>query len=124
MAKQGNNRDKVGPGHPPAEHQFAPGQSGNPNGRPKSRPIAAALSDLADKNDGEALKALAAVCWDRALRGDFRFAKELMERIDGKVLTEMDLTSGGETITGGDERMQARVAAAVEAMNDGGDGPT
>jgi len=26
---------KVGKGHPPVEHQFKPGQSGNPNGRPK-----------------------------------------------------------------------------------------
>lgn len=25
---------KVGPGHPPKEFQFKPGQSGNPNGRP------------------------------------------------------------------------------------------
>jgi len=29
--------DKVGPGCPPEEHQFQPGQSGNPKGPPKRR---------------------------------------------------------------------------------------
>ncbi len=28
---------KVGPGHPPREHCFKPGESGNPNGQPKHR---------------------------------------------------------------------------------------
>ena len=29
--------DKVGPGNPPKEHRFKPGQSGNPNGPPRHR---------------------------------------------------------------------------------------
>ena len=29
-----NKPYKVGPGYPPKEYQFKPGQSGNPNGRP------------------------------------------------------------------------------------------
>ncbi len=33
-SEQGENR--VGPGHPPKEHRFKPGQSGNPKGRPKN----------------------------------------------------------------------------------------
>lgn len=28
---------RVGPGNPPREHQFKPGESGNPNGQPKHR---------------------------------------------------------------------------------------
>ena len=35
-AKQGEE-DKVGPGNPPKEHQFKPGESGNPNGPPRHR---------------------------------------------------------------------------------------
>ena len=34
-AKQGES--KVGPGNPPEEHQFKPGQSGNPAGPPKRK---------------------------------------------------------------------------------------
>jgi Family of unknown function (DUF5681) len=29
---------KVGPGHPPKEHQFKPGQSGNPKGAKRKTP--------------------------------------------------------------------------------------
>ena len=95
-AKQGSNREKVGKGHPPPEHQFPPGQSGNPAGRPRSRPIASAIKELLDKDDAQAIKALAAVCVQRALKGDFRFAKELLERVDGKVLEELALTQKAE----------------------------
>jgi Family of unknown function (DUF5681) len=35
MKKQYDSNTHVGYGHPPAEHQFRPGQSGNPSGRPK-----------------------------------------------------------------------------------------
>ncbi|UCD51940.1 MAG: hypothetical protein JSW27_04740, partial [Phycisphaerales bacterium] len=30
-------RDKVGPGNPPKEYQFKPGESGNPKGPPRRR---------------------------------------------------------------------------------------
>jgi len=34
---QGDEGYKVGPGHPPKEHQFQPGESGNPDGSPRHR---------------------------------------------------------------------------------------
>lgn len=92
---------------------FKPGQSGNPSGRPKERPIAAAIKDLLDKDDGKATRALAEVGLKKALKGDFRFFKELAERIDGKVLGEFDVTSGGEAIQSGDA---AYAAALVEKL--------
>ena len=69
------------------------GESGNPKGRPKDKPITAALRELMDRNDGEAIKALAAVALKNALKGDFRFAKEILERIDGKVAEQLDLNA-------------------------------
>ena len=35
--RQGDDESKVGPGNPPKEHQFRPGQSGNPDGPPRHR---------------------------------------------------------------------------------------
>ena len=34
---------RVGPGRPPREHQFKPGQSGNPKGRPRKEPLGSEL---------------------------------------------------------------------------------
>ncbi len=36
-ATQRPESEKVGPGHPPKEYQFRPGQSGNPDGPPRHR---------------------------------------------------------------------------------------
>ena len=99
MAKTGKNAGKVGYCNPPKEHQFKPGNTpGKNGGRPKDRPIAAAIRDLLDANDGQAIQAMAKVGLSKALKGDFRFFKELAERIDGKVLERLDLTSNDETI--------------------------
>lgn len=47
MKKQYDSNPQVGYGRPPAEHQFRPGQSGNPNGRPKG--ARSFKSDLRDE---------------------------------------------------------------------------
>ena len=87
MVKQTVNRRQdgtFGPGNQLGK-QFRPGESGNPTGRPTERPLTVALRDALDANDGELVETLAQVAIDKAKGGDFRYFKEIMDRVDGKV---------------------------------------
>ena len=96
---------------------WKPGESGNPNGRPKERPIAAELRKLLERDDGAALKALAAIAIKAALKGDYRWGRELLDRIDGKVVEQHDVTSKGESVRPGyadlPDELKAQVAKAL-----------
>lgn len=50
------------------------------------------------KDDAKALKALVAVGLRKALNGDVRFWTELINRMDGKLLEALDITTGGQPI--------------------------
>lgn len=67
--------------------KFQPGQSGNPNGRPKSKPFKDALKKAVAEAgaDDEALKLVAAALLEKAKSGDVQAIKELADRMDGKV---------------------------------------
>lgn len=85
------------PQPPPAEHQFKPGQSGNPNGAPKGKRISTIMKELLEKelegpdpSSGQYRKmtmaeiiALAMV--KEASTGNVKAAKEVMDRTEGKV---------------------------------------
>jgi len=75
---------------------FQPGQSGNPNGRPKVKPFRNALSEAlkAAGGDDEMLRAVALALVSKAKEGDVPAIKELADRLDGKV---------AQAIIGGDE---------------------
>ena len=66
---------------------FQPGQSGNPNGRPKTKPFKDALRKAVDAagDDGAALKLVALALLTKAQEGDVQAIKELADRMDGKV---------------------------------------
>jgi hypothetical protein len=83
MVEQTVNRrtdGTFGPGNS-IGRQFQPGQSGNPKGRPPERPLTVALRDALDANDGEIIKVLVQTAIDRAKAGDFRYFKEIMDRV-------------------------------------------
>ena len=68
-------------------HQWAKGKSGNPGGRPKGKSVTAALRALAESehNGKSVVELLAERLMREALSGKFPFAKEVLERLDGKV---------------------------------------
>jgi Family of unknown function (DUF5681) len=93
---------------PNKEHQWKPGQSGNPGGRPKGRSLTSRIRDLLDTNeidgkpieDGKQVADLVVdVIIERALRGDFKFVDLVMNRIDGKLPDTVVVDSNGTTDT-------------------------
>lgn len=94
-----------------------------PKGRPPARPIAKELKRLADeqvtlKVDGHRvtmsrLEALAMQAWGQAMKGDFRWGKEVWDRIDGKVRDTLDITTDGEKLGGGFADMSPEEQAAA-----------
>lgn len=79
MAKRGG---KISPAT-----EFKPGQSGNPNGRPKKLPeLDKLLADvLGEEKDGiEAAKAILMALRAKATKGDVRAAEVLLDRAYGK----------------------------------------
>lgn len=81
---------------------WLPGQSGNPGGQPKGKRITTLIREaLEQEDDGElVVQRLARMMIEQALQGDFRFAKEIIERIEGKVPDRItgDEDGGGLTV--------------------------
>ena len=99
--KQGGSSEKVGPGHPPKEHQFKPGHSGNPKGRQKGTSLTDRLRKIVEENEGQVGEALMKAAVKAALQGDWRFWNSIVERIDGKVADQLNMS--------GDVRFDVRI---------------
>lgn len=87
-------------------HLFQPGQSGNPGGRPKGQRDYAtiykeALKILANKNNTteEALEAeMVANAAILARKGDYRFYKDILDRIHGTAITRVEQKDTSDSI--------------------------
>lgn len=66
---------------------FKPGQSGNPGGRPKTKPFKEAIRRAVEAagDDTGKLDMLALALYSKALEGDVSALKEIADRLDGKV---------------------------------------
>lgn len=64
--------------------RWQPGQSGNPAGRPPKDPMTAALKARME-SEPDLLVQLVETGIRKAIEGDFRFWKEIWDRLDGKV---------------------------------------
>lgn len=80
---------------PPAKHQFKPGQSGNPNGRPKKLPrLDDLLSDImGEEKDGiTAAEAILKRLRQMATQGNIKAAEMLLDRSYGKAKQPVEIT--------------------------------
>lgn len=89
---------KTANGEPPIETRFSKGESGNPNGRPSGASLQAAIRRLAEmplpRNASRSyVEAVAERLWNKALRGDIRAIRIVLDRIDGKVSQPVALES-------------------------------
>lgn len=82
--------------------QFKPGVSGNPSGRPAGEE---SLQHLVKRRGNQTLpdgrtylQALADILWENATGGDFRFAQELYNRLEGKVSDQVEVTDKTEAL--------------------------
>jgi len=70
---------------PPISGRWKPGQSGNPAGRPKTKPFKEALQRIIEAAGPQELDRVAAALFARAQTGDVAAIREVGDRMDGKV---------------------------------------
>ena len=104
------SREKVGPGHPPKEHQFKPGVSGNPAGSAKGKRISTWMLELLNTPESEWPKGKnvmpgAKIAMARIKRSQTRAFGEastniLLDRTEGSVQKTADVagTIGGKKV--------------------------
>jgi len=97
-----------------AAYQFKPGQSGNPGGRPKKQPVTDYLIDQLDQPIPDTMKQklppvfvevygtdatfgqlLAFKLVTQGLKGDIQAAKEVLDRVEGKVKQSVAMGAEG-----------------------------
>lgn len=88
------NRERVGKGCPPKEHQFKPGNRANPGGRPKNEvSLTYYIKEAIRERDYEQAKALARAYVEHAKAGNAPYAKIVIDRVDGPVVEKQDITA-------------------------------
>jgi Family of unknown function (DUF5681) len=93
------------------QHRFKPGQSGNPGGRPKNKP----LTDLYEEilNDPKAIALVRRSVTKALSRGSMAMVlplREMAERVEGKVTQPIE---GGVTVNLADVIAEGRKRAAI-----------
>lgn len=83
---------------PPVATRWKKGQSGNPKGRPKGSGLTDAVRKVLNQehNGRPVVEVLAEIVVKHALAGKYTFAKEIWDRIDGRVQDRVEVESRGE----------------------------
>lgn len=75
------------------------GQAGKPKGsRHMATLLREAITKVADDKGTTIDKQIIKALYDKAKKGDLKATEIILDRVDGKPLQEIDITSGGETI--------------------------
>lgn len=83
-----------------APYRWQKGQSGNPGGRPRQKPISDAYKQalqFTDANGVTFAQLIAQAMLEKAMRGDVAATKEVTDRVEGSVRQAMDILFGGLT---------------------------
>jgi hypothetical protein len=94
--------------------QFKKGQSGNPGGRPKSKPFTDALRIAVLEADGDTtkLRRIAAKLTEMAISGDIQAIREIFDRLEGKAHQSVELNDNRSELS--DEERSARIIELLE----------
>lgn len=95
------------PTPPPEEHQFKPGESGNPKGKPKgTRSLSTILKEMLDEDieviegSSKTKKKFADVIvrqlMQKANKGDIKAIQEIWDRMEGKAKQTIDQSNTGD----------------------------
>jgi hypothetical protein len=107
---------------------FKPGQSGNPGGRPKGQSLAALIREFLEQDEigdkklsgGKRVKdLLVEALFKQALKGDHRHLQEILNRVDGRPVERIDVTSqDGPIFVGLLARLDAHDLDTLESIAD------
>jgi Family of unknown function (DUF5681) len=111
------------------ETRWRKGQSGNPGGRPKRKPLTDLVAAALEKDrlgnaklpNGQTLADMIVLAWVKAaMRGDAAARKDLLERLEGKVAVPVPVAPPEEPVPPPPNEPVDGVAVAVQArrMND------
>ncbi len=98
--------------------KFQPGQSGNPNGRPKRKLIDEALIEALESDDCRVSRQIANRLLSSAKQGSFKAIKLIMERTQGRPLEKVEMTGadGERLFEMSEHELDIRIAELTQEL--------
>lgn len=112
VANSRRNNQESTPARHLMKYNFPPGKSGNPNGRPKKKPLTEALEKLLAKP--EIARAIAKAMVSKARKGSVSHFESIADRVEGAVARSVEM-KGEITHTLTTEQME-RAARVLEKL--------
>lgn len=100
---------------------WKPGQSGNPGGRPRRKPISDAYTAILEAQDAKGVtgaQMIALAMFQQALKGNVQAVREITDRVEGALRQSVDVVFGSMT----DEELEEWIAEHLTNAGGGADG--